>query len=78
MTAALPETGKAAVAQLTGPRYRPGAYPLLEIAREAVRGHAAIAEKVREHAQLAAQEHAAQRAARGAERAAAPPAAPGG
>jgi hypothetical protein len=70
MSMPLPETAKQAVEQLTGPRYRPGAYPLLAIAKEAIHGHAAIAEKVREHAALVAAEMAAQRAGRGAEKAA--------
>lgn len=49
---------------LDGPRWRPTAYPLAELADTAVAGHAAIAAKV---AQWAAEHHdavAAERAAR--------------
>lgn len=58
MSGQLPESAKEAIQQLTGPRYRPGAYPLLALAKDAIAGHAAIAEKVREHAELVAQRHA--------------------
>jgi hypothetical protein len=60
---------------LDGPRWRPTAYPLLDLAREAVSGHQAIAAKV---AQWAAEHHdavAAQRAAREAQIASEPSAA---
>lgn len=52
---------------LDGPRWRPTAYPLLDMAREAVHGHQAIAGRV---AEWAAEHHdavAAERAARGAQ-----------
>lgn len=79
MSSADPETTKQAIQQVAGPRYRPAAYPLLELAKTAVHGHAMIAEKVREHAEAVAQEHAAAAAARAAEKsAAAPPPAAGG
>ena len=77
MTEPLPESSKQAVERLTGPRYRPAAYPLLQLAKDAVHGHAMIAEKVREHADLVAQERAAAAAARAAESHAEPPAGPG-
>jgi hypothetical protein len=67
MSAPLPEDAKTAVQQLTGPRYRPGAYPLLQLAKAAVQGHAEIAEKVREHAAKAAAEHAARQGTGAAE-----------
>ncbi len=65
----------APITPLTGPRWSPNAYPLLAIAKDAVHGHAMIAEKVREHAEAVAAERAAQRAARGAQPDTAPPAA---
>ena len=55
------------------PRVRPTAYPLLHLAREAIRGHQAIAERIREAGQQAAAEHDALRATAAARRAAAPP-----
>ena len=60
---------------LDGPRWRPTAYPLLDLAREAVHGHAEIAGRVREHAERQAAELAAERDARGSQIAAEPPAA---
>jgi hypothetical protein len=60
---------------LDGPRWRPTAYPLLDLAREAVHGHQAIAERVRG---WAAEHHdavAAERAARHDRIAPEPPAA---
>ena len=59
---------------LDGPRWRPTAYPLAELASQAVAGHAAIAAAV---AHWAAEHHdavAAERAARHARIAAEPPA----
>ena len=53
------------------PRRRPTAYPLLHLAREAIHGHAMIAERVAEAGQQAAAEHEARRAAAAATRAAA-------
>lgn len=49
---------------LDGPRWRPTAYPLLDLAKEAVRGHAVIAGRVLEWATLHHDELAAERAAR--------------
>jgi hypothetical protein len=59
------------VAQPVNQGIHPTAYPLLELARGAVHGHRMIAEKVREHAQRAADDLALRRAAGGAARAAA-------
>lgn len=78
MTAPLPETGKAGLQQLAGPRYRPGTYDLLHLAKTAIHGHKMIAEKVREHAELAAQEKAARAEQRAAESHAEPPGPPAG
>ena len=66
MTMPMPENAKQAVTQLAGPRYRPAAYPLLQLAKDAVHGHAMIAEKVREHAEAVAASRAAETAARAA------------
>jgi hypothetical protein len=60
---------------LDGPRWRPTAYPLLDLARKAVHGHQLIAGRV---AEWAAEHHdavAAERAARHDQIAAEPPAA---
>jgi hypothetical protein len=78
VTGPLPGSAKGALQQLAGPRYRPAAYPLLQLAKDAIHGHAMIAEKVKEHAQKVAQERADARPADGAEGDAKPPgAAPG-
>lgn len=73
MTGQLPGQGKDLLKQLAGPRYRRGAYDLLALAKDAIHGHQMIAEKVREHAELAAQERASRAAARAAESHAEPP-----
>jgi hypothetical protein len=53
-------------------------YPLLELAKEAVHGHAMIAERVREHADRQAARLAAMRQDRADQLAAEQPAAPAG
>lgn len=58
---------RGALPTLAGPRYRPSAFDLLALAKDAIHGHAMIAEKVREHAQLAAQERTAAAERRAAE-----------
>jgi hypothetical protein len=78
VTAPQPETGKGLLQQLTGPRYRREAFDLLQLAKDAVHGHKMIAERVREHAQLVAQERTADAERRAAESHAEPPAAPPG
>jgi hypothetical protein len=78
VTGQLPETNKDALAQLAGPRYRRGAYDLLALAKDAVHGHAMIAEKVKEHAELAAQKRAEAARRRAAESDAGPSGAPPG
>ena len=50
---------------LDGPRWRPTAYPLLDLAREAVAGHQEIAGRVAEWAARHHDELAAERAAQG-------------
>ncbi len=65
----------APITPLTGPRWSPNAYPLLAIAKDAVHGHAMIAEKVREHAEAVAAERDAKRVTRNTTIAVQPPAA---
>lgn len=78
MTAPLPETAKQAVETVAGPRYRPAAYPLLQLAKDAIHGHVMIAERIREHAGQAAADRAAAAEVLAAERAADRAAAAGG
>lgn len=78
MSSELPESTKQAVEQLAGPRYRPAAYPLLQLAKAAVHGHAQIAERVHEWQQLVDAERAERARLRAAESHAEPPPEPGG
>ena len=54
MTGPVPGGKGGGLVPIAGPRYRSSAYPLLDLAKTAVIGHAMIAEKVREHAAKAA------------------------
>jgi hypothetical protein len=78
MTGPVPGGKGGGLVPIAGPRYRSSAYPLLDLAKTAVIGHAMIAEKVREHAAKAAADREAARADASAESAAAAPGQRGG